>query len=143
MTDCKYLDDRLEEQIRWYGKKANQNKNRFYGYQIVIIVSGVLVPIINAANFGSDEVRVISSILGGIIVGITSILQLKKHHENWIQYRSTEEVLKKEKYFFLNNVGLYSELEDKKKCERLVRRVESVISNQNVRFFDAHGKDEQ
>lgn len=138
MTETNYGKDRLDDQIDWYSDRATENKRKFHGYQIIIIIASVLIPIINAIDFATLETRVISSILGGVIMGITSILQLKKHHENWIMYRSTEEALKKEKYTFENNAGAYSGLKEDEKHALLVEKVESIISNQNVSFFVTH-----
>ncbi len=133
-----YAKDRLDGQIEWYSKKATNNKKKFHGYQVLIIIASALIPIINTIDFGNVETKLPSSILGGIIIGITSILQLKKHHENWMVYRSTEEALKKEKYTFENNAGTYSGLNEDEKHKLLVEKVESIISNQNVSFFITH-----
>lgn len=133
-----YVKSRLGEQITWYSKRAAENKKKFHGYQSLIIIVSALIPIVNVIDFAPVEIRIISSILGGIIIGSTSILQLKKHHENWIMYRSTEEILKKEKYTFENNVGTYTGLSEAEQHKLLVEKVESIISNQNVSFFVVH-----
>ena len=133
-----YNESRLNDQIKWYSSKASSNKKRYHGLQIVIILVAAVIPIVNIIDFAPVEIRLTSSILGAIVVAITSILQLKKYHENWITYRSTEEALKKEKYTFENNAGAYSKLNDDEKRILLVEKVESIISNQNVLFFVTH-----
>lgn len=138
--DHDYLKQRLDDQIQWYSKKASENKRKFHAYQVVLIIVGVLIPIVNVIDFAPIETRIISSILGGIVVGITSILQLKKHQENWIMYRSTEEALKKEKYTYENDAGLYAGLSETEKHKLLVEKVESIISTQNVSFFVSHSQ---
>ena len=130
-----YIKDRLEDQRKWYGHKANENKKKHHILQILIISSGALIPIINSIPYLDVETRIISSILGGIVIIITGMTQLKKYQENWIQYRTTEEILKKEKFLYLNNAGEYSNLNEDEKHQLLVERTESVISNQNVNFF--------
>ena len=136
-----YLKDRIDDQLEWYRDKANTSKKRFHASQIVIIIAGALVPIVNSVPMDdANGIRLISSILGGIILGISGILQLKKYQENWVQYRSTEEVLKKEKFLFLNNAGEYANMDDASKHRLLVERVESIISNQNVNFFVSHSE---
>jgi len=136
------MKDRLEDQLKWYSDKANENKKRYHASQIIIIIAGALVPIVNVMSLEVDVIiRIISSILGGMIIGITGIIQLKKYQENWIQYRSTEEMLKKEKFMYLNNAGEYSNSDnDEQKLKLLVERVESIISNQNVTFFVTHAE---
>ena len=135
-----YIKDRLEEQQKWYERKASENKTKHHILQIVIIASGALIPIINSIPYSDIEVRIISSILGGIVIVITGMIQLKKYQENWIQYRTTEEILKKEKFLYLNSAGEYSNLDEEEKHQLLVERIESVISNQNVNFFVTHNE---
>ena len=135
-----YVNTRLAEQLEWYSKKASQNKSRFHSLQIIIIIIGATIPLVNLVDFAPTEIRVISAILGSVIVGISGILQLKKYHENWIMYRSTEEAIKKEKYTYEQNAGDYSGLKEEEKKKRLVENVEAIISNQNVTFFITHNK---
>ncbi|MGA8083322.1 MAG: DUF4231 domain-containing protein, partial [Candidatus Nitrosopolaris sp.] len=65
--------------------------------------------------------KLISSIIGGIIVVITGLTQLEKYQENWILYRTSSELLKKEKYFE-NRVGEYSNLDQEERNKLLVER---------------------
>ncbi|MGC1929170.1 MAG: DUF4231 domain-containing protein [Candidatus Nitrosopolaris sp.] len=61
--------------------------------------------------------------------GDTNLLtQLEKYQENWILYRTSTELLKKEKYFFENNVGDYSNGDDFERNRLLVERVETIVS---------------
>ena len=135
-----YIKDRLEQQQKWYERKASENKTKHHILQIIIISSGALIPIINSIPYSDIEVRIVSSILGGIVIIITGMIQLKKYQENWIQYRTTEEILKKEKFLYLNNAGEYSNLDDNEKHRVLVERIEATISNQNVNFFATHSE---
>lgn len=130
-----YSADRVDDQINWYSEKATENKSRFHNLQIIIIIIAAAIPVINVIDFAPLETRIVSSIMGAVVVAIMGIIQLKKYHENWIMYRSTEEVLKKEKYKFENNAGEYSGLKDDEKLKLLVENVESFISSQNVVFF--------
>jgi len=140
--DLDYVKNRLESQIEWYSKKASENKSRFHTLQIIIIIIGALISVVNVIDFAELEVRIISAIFGATITILTGIIQLIKYHENWIMYRSTEEVLKKEKYSYLNEVGEYSGLASDIRLKRLVENVESIISNQNVVYFITHKRTE-
>lgn len=138
MSKTNYSEDRLDGQIKYYSDTASKNKSNFHRLQITIIIVSALIPVVNIIDFASFEIRLISAILGAIIVGITGIIQLKKYHENWIVFRSTEEAMKKEKYTYENNAGEYSGLSDEEKDKRIVENIESIISNQNVVFFILH-----
>jgi hypothetical protein len=100
-----YLEGRLKEQLDYNGKGSRDNKKKFYALQFVIIVTSALVPIVNVIIPAGDELRLTSSILGGIIIVITALMQLHKYQENWILFRTTQELLKKEKFLYLNNAG--------------------------------------
>lgn len=137
-TTPNYSADRVDDQIKWYSEKATENKSRYHNLQIIMIIIASAIPVINVIDFAPIETRIISSIMGAVIVGIIGIVQLKKYHENWIMYRSTEEALKKEKHTFENDAAEYTGLPLDEKKRRLVENVESIISNQNVVFFILH-----
>lgn len=84
------------------------------------------------------QTRIISSILGGVVVVSTRLTQLEKYQQNWILYRTSSELLKKEKYFFENNAGEYSTLSENEKTKLLVERVESIVSAETSKYFTIH-----
>ena len=138
-----YLTERLEKQLRWYGDKSAENKKKFHLFQWIIIATGALVPIVNTIGPAGDSLRIISSILGGIILAVTSLIQLHKYQENWILYRTTAELLKKEKYLYLNDAGDYSGLDPSKKKKQLVERVEVIVSSETSKYFAIHKPEQQ
>ena len=71
-----------------------------------------------------------------MIAVVTGLSQLEKYQENWILYRTTSELLKKEKYFYENGVGDY--LDESKKKKLLVERVESIVSSETSKYFIVH-----
>ena len=92
----------------------------------------------NTVGSAGDSLRLISSILGGVIVIITSLIQLYKYQENWILYRTTAELLKKEKYLYQNDAGDYSKLDPAEKKKQLVERVETIVSSETSKYFSIH-----
>jgi hypothetical protein len=120
--------------------KAQQNKLRFRQFQIITLVASMIIRIINVVPIGHDDVptRTISSVIGGIIVVVIGLTQLEKYQENWILYRTSAELLKKEKYFFENSVGEYPNLSDVDKNKLLVERVESIVSAETSKYFTIH-----
>ena len=116
--DANYLQDRVEEQLKFYSMRSSQNKKYYLKTQKLIIALGVLIPIINfvALIFHYDYTYpfflLISAIISSIIGFTAAISQLNKYYENWINYRITLELLKREKYLFQNNAGGYFNLND-------------------------------
>jgi Protein of unknown function (DUF4231) len=69
---------------------------------------------------------------------ITAVMQLHKYQENWIVFRTTQELLKKEKFLYLNDAGDYAELDAESKKRLLVERVESMVSSETSKYFAIH-----
>ena len=133
-----YKLNRLEDQITWYSEKAQDNKVRFRLCQVIILAAGSIIPLINVAGFGDIATRITSSVIGAMIAIATGITQLEKYQENWIIYRTTSELLKKEKYFFENSAGVYSDIEEEEKKKLLVERVEGIVSTETSKYFTIH-----
>lgn len=71
----------------------------------------------------------------------TAALKTFKFQENWINYRTVSETLKKEKYFYDAGIGGYDETEN---AEALfVERVESMISRENSLWVTIHRQQEE
>lgn len=136
-----YFTERLEGQIKWYGGKSRDNKKKFYVMQTIIIVTGASISIVNALRISDyllGYIGGVSAILGGIVVILTALLQLYKNQENWLLYRTTSELLKKEKYYYLNSAGPYSNLNTEQKKKLLVDRVETIVSSETSKYFTVH-----
>lgn len=129
-----YLRDRLEDQINWYDEKSMVCQRNYNCNKYIQIISGALVPALTPFSllFDSFIFTITTAILGLFIVVSQSISSIKKFHENYIQYRTTCEVLKHEKYLYLFNVEPYDN--EKEPLKLLVSRVESIISNENINW---------
>jgi hypothetical protein len=123
----KVVRPRLEDGIIWYDTKASQNKFKFRLCQIVTLVAGTIILTVNIIDSFELLVRLVSSIIGGIIVLVIGISQLQKYHEKWLLCRTRTEFLNNEKYFYENNAGQYSDLEEDEKNQLLFERVESLV----------------
>lgn len=66
-----------------------------------------------------------------------------KHQENWIVFRTTQELLKREKALYLNDAGDYFGLTDEQKKRQLIERVEDLISAETSKYFAFHKPEQQ
>src|SRR5580658_7112326 len=91
--------ERLADNLEWYSAKSTKNKNWFQTLKVVTIVSAALIPVLSTSGirYGSQ----VSAGLGVLIAVIESLQQVKQYHDNWINYRATEEALKHEQYLYL------------------------------------------
>jgi len=131
MTEEEYLNDRLNDQIDWYDKKSQINQKWFKGLRFLEIIAAAIIPFLAGIGSTVPYYPVIIGALGVIIAVSAGLSALSKYHENWIEYRTTSETLKHEKYLFQTRCSPYDG--DNSFC-KLVHRVESLISKENTQW---------
>lgn len=128
MNPEEYLKQRVENQIEWFSRKSRQNNANFIGFEIVAILFSVSIPF--AAVFMSEKnewARYLVSFMGVMIAMITGIVTLMKYRDNWIEYRATAEMLKRERYLYLTRCGDYAN----ENCfDTFVQRIESILAKE-------------
>ena len=125
-----YIEKRLDPQINWYDKKSMEAQKAYKIFQITEIVLASIIPLLTGYSNVHFSIPIIVGIFGAVIAIIESLTKLYKFHENWIQYRSTCELLKYQKYLYLTNSSPYNE-EEETKGNIFIRNVESIISSEN------------
>lgn len=125
-----YLVERYRYEITWYNKRAAANKTYYYATKIYVIAVSVCIPaVISLAPLW------LISILSASVALVEGFTSLGKFHENWMNYRTTCETLKKEEYYYFAGVDEYSDAVDKKAL--FVMRVERIISRENTLWISA------
>jgi hypothetical protein len=142
-TATSYLDERLREQAEWHSSKATRNKNKFYTVEIITLIAGALIPVLNVITIDSWKnfphvQRLGSALLAALIVVATGISKLYKFQENWLTYRGLTEELKREEQLYLNKVGQYADTDEEKRHQLLVERAETILSTTTSRFISIH-----
>lgn len=90
---------------------------------------------------GEGAIKWIAAGIAIIVAISTSALRAFKYQENWINYRTTSETLKKEIHFYEAGISPYDNAKDKETL--FVERVESLISRENTLWVITHEKEEQ
>lgn len=130
MNQEEYLQERLQHQIDWYDRKSGQNQKWFKLLQVVSILASATIPFLTAYITETTFLLKLSvGMLGLGIVAITAILGLYKFQENWLEFRTTCESLKHEKYQFLTKSEPYDTGDS---FNLLVQRIEGLISKENT-----------
>lgn len=78
--------------------------------------------------------------MGAIIAIIESVTKLFKWHENWIEYRTTCELLRYQKYLYLTKSAPYN-VEPETIDNIFVRNIENIISSENNKWKNINSKD--
>ncbi len=131
MTEEEYLDNRLNDQISWYSKKSQTNQKLFKRLRLLEIVAATIIPFLAGIGSAIPYYSIIIGALGVIIAVSAGLSALYKYHENWIEYRTTAETLKHEKYLFQTKCSPY---ENNDAFCKLVQRVEGLISKENTQW---------
>ncbi len=126
----KYLKERYHPQVDWYDKKSisNQKAYKFLQWSIIILAAITPIFVILSETWGLHIPVVLSCL---VAIGSAS-LKTFKFQENWINYRTTCETLRKEIYFYNARVDDYSSNDP---TGVFVKRVESLISRENTMWL--------
>lgn len=122
--------DRLEDQIKWYDGKSSSNQKGYKGIKIAEILAAACIPFIG--SFPIPHVVWITGGLGVLITVLEGLLHLNQSQQNWINYRSTNEALKHEKYLYLAHAGPYGSASDPHAL--LAERIESLIAEEHAKW---------
>ena len=130
---------RLDDQIGWYDRKSRNSQRSFKALKVVQLVAAGAIPLISIFNLPSPEKA--TAVLGLLILVVEGLQQLNQYQTNWINYRSTCETLRHEKYLFLGEAGPYSAVE--KPLALLADRIEGLISQENAKWVSAQQSDDK
>ena len=122
---------RLEDQIRWYDTKSEENQRCFRWIKVAQIVAAAAVPV--AAGASASE-WVVGS-LGAAIVVMEGLQQLFQFQQNWTTYRATCEALRHEKFLFEARARPYATAE--RPAALLAERVEGLVSQEHAKWVSA------
>lgn len=132
-----YLTGRYGDQINWYDSKAVEHQTKYHRMQWSVIVLAALTPILIELDLklAGDALGHLPTLTSAAVAILTAGLKTFKYQENWINYRTTCETLRKEKHFYDAAVGEYRGSEDKEAL--FVGRVESLISRENTMWISS------
>src|SRR5215210_274360 len=123
---------RLNDQLDWYDRKSGSNQKRYKSIKAMQLVLAGSIPVVSLV--GASWTIWITAILGASVALLEGLQQLGKYDQLWIDYRSTAEQLKHEKYLFLAGSGPYRDLETKEALRLLAERVEERVSTEHAKW---------
>lgn len=128
MNADEYLEQRLEDQIRWYDRKSVSAQRLFKRLRGAEIFCAAAIPVLAGFADTSVFIRVLVASLGALIVVLAGYLSLQQASEKWVEYRATAESLKHEKFLYLTGTEPYT---GDDAFHLLVERVEGLISQEH------------
>lgn len=137
LTPEQYISERLEQYQGWYDRKSVAMKTKYLRMRALSVVGGSLVPVLinvpdHANVAGVPIVKAIVTLISLCVVISLSLESVFHYREQWKNYRSTEQLLGHEKFFFRTRVGRYHDITDEVAFRVLVERVEDAVASENA-----------
>jgi hypothetical protein len=126
---------RLEDQIAWYDRKSEHCQRMFTVLKVLEIVIAAAIPVTAAAGLTTWGVGA----GGAVIVVLEGLQQLQQYQQNWLNYRSTCERLKHEKFLYLATAGHYASAS--RPDAMLAERIEGLVSQEHAAWV-SHREEE-
>ena len=126
-----YLQERLDDQIDWYNRKSGWNQRLHKRLRLLEVVAAASIPFLTGFIADFAFMTHVVAVVGVAIAVISGAFALFKFQENWIEYRTTAETLKHQKYLFLTQSSPYDGADA---FHTLVETVEELISQENSKW---------
>ncbi len=131
MTHEDYLKLRVNEQIKWYDTRYRVYRMWFKYLRAVEMFLEALIPFVSSQlTVNGSLVKFFVGLMGSLVAVITGLVSLFKFQEHAIEYRTTAESLKHEKFLFLTHSSPYTEGGQAKRFSDFVNRIESLIAKE-------------
>ena len=132
MNEQEYIEQRLDNQQTWYENKSAWNQSWYKRLRMVEVVLAAGIPFVSSliGKFpdSPNVVPIIVSMIAFLIAATSALLALYRFQDNWLQYRSTAEQLKREKFLFLTKNQPY---DGQDAFHVLVDNVERILGVEN------------
>jgi hypothetical protein len=126
-----FMSSRYDDQLKWYSEKSRWNKKMHIVTKICILVASGIVTLLAGLSSSQSLTSLVIFIFSLLVVIIESVSLTYRFHDNWLNYRTTAEALKKEVVFFKTRAGPYQASGPDAAEQRFVDRVEELISREN------------
>jgi hypothetical protein len=131
MSAEEYIDQRLNQAIEWYDAKSKSYKFWYLFMRAATVIGGAVVPVL--VNLDFPHVKVITTFISLMVVLFVSLESVYHFREQWKNYRSTEQLLRKEYFLFVAKEGSYESSKNVEEAFRLfVEHVEGAIDTENA-----------
>jgi hypothetical protein len=117
-----------------------RNQRAYRRLKLTAISCNVLTTMAIALAFTVPEqyklyMGILALILSTIVLSTYQLEEFQNYGAKWEKFRLVAEQIKSEKFKFLNNVGLYSDLDESKNQKQFVERIESIIRGTDITYF--------
>lgn len=133
MNIDQYISERLDNQIEWYDNKSISCQKKYKKVQTAEIILAATIPLLSSYTKDCSIIAFTVGLFGTVIAILQSLTKLYKWHENWIEYRTTCELLRYQKHLYLTQSSPYNS-EEETIDNLFIRNIENIISSENNKW---------
>jgi hypothetical protein len=131
-----YVSERVEQYRGWYDRKAVTAKSAYLRMRAFSVIAGGAVPVLVNIDvpyslLGHPVMKLLVTLTSLLVVIAVSLESVFHYREQWKNYRSTEQLLGHELFWFRAGVGKYSGLPPSEAFTLFVERIEDAIAAEN------------
>lgn len=135
-----YINDRVDDQINYFDRSAVKNQRIYRLLRIVAISCNVLTALAIALTFAvpavyKAKVGVAALVLTMIVLLTYQIEEFFNFGAKWQKFRIVSELIKSEKYLYLNGAGVYTSADMEQRKRIFVKRVEDIFRSTDMSYF--------
>jgi hypothetical protein len=139
-----YIRARINDQLRFYDKKAARYKSLYLSMRAATVIGGAIVPVLVNLNFAPvsvnvagftltiNMIKVLTTLISLMVVLFVSLESVYHFKEQWRNYRSTAELMKKEYFLYVSGHGRYASKTDAEAYRLFVEQIETAIDVENA-----------
>ena len=139
-----YIRDRINDQLRFYDKKATFYKSRYLSMRAATVIGGALVPVLVNLSFAPmtvnlryfvmtiNIIKLSTTVISLMVVLFVSLESVYHFKEQWRNYRSTAELIKKEYFLYATGQGRYAAKPEDEAYRLFVEQIETAIDVENA-----------
>ena len=135
-----YINDRVDDQIKYFDRSAVKNQRIYRFSRMTAISCNVLTALAIALTFAVPvqykvEVGLAALVLTMIVLATYQIEEFFNFGAKWQKFRIVSELIKSEKYMYLNGAGVYTSADLEQRKRIFVKRVEDIFRSTDMSYF--------
>lgn len=132
-----YINSRLIPQMDWFDKQSNSCKKKYQAIKLIQTILFASLPFLAGLVDKWGLLIYVIGLIGVILSILEGVLSFKNYHENWLNYRTKCEILKKHYNLYQNNVTPYN---DNESLGKLIHLTEDYLGTEVNDWYFRNGK---
>jgi len=115
-----YIYTRVIPQMEYYSNTSKKYKKQYKRWMVASIIISAVVPVVSALADGGVVMKVVIGGCGSAVTAINAYLAVENSKDLWYSNRQSRETLVSTLYYYLNDAGVFSNLDPQRKKDTLL-----------------------